>query len=82
MSSIVSLFQQAQLAEAAYASFLDDAGQLITTDAQVKTALTTGGSTFSPIQATAFVAQWTVVNQKTKGVRDEFFLERQAHAVM
>jgi hypothetical protein len=63
MSTIQELFQQAQLAEAAYASFFDDAGFLVTTDAQVKTALTIGG--FSPSQADDFVAHWQVVDQYT-----------------
>lgn len=62
MSTITSLFQQAQLAEAAYANFLDDAGHLITTDKQLEAALTTGDGKFSQSQAADFVTHWEVVH--------------------
>jgi len=52
MNTITSLFQQAQLAEAAYASFFDNAKNLITDNAGVITALTTGDGKFSEAQAT------------------------------
>lgn len=58
MSTIQNLFQQAQLAEAAYANFLNPGIDPID-------ALQTGGSTFSLAQATAFVAEWQVVDQYT-----------------
>jgi len=61
MSTIQDLFQQAQLAQAAYASFFDNAGNLVTTNAGVIRALQNGG--MSETQATAFVAQWRVVDQ-------------------
>ena len=64
MSTIQDLFQQAQLAEAAYANFFDDAGNLITTESQLKTALTTGDGKFSQAQATDFVLHWRVVSQQ------------------
>ncbi len=62
MSTIQALFQQTQLAEAAYANFFDAAGNLVMTDAQLKTALTTADSKFSPAQATAFVTDWEVAD--------------------
>ena len=39
MSTIQDLFQQAQLAEAAYANFFNNAGVLTTDDNRVKAAL-------------------------------------------
>jgi hypothetical protein len=63
MSTITSLFQQAQLAEAAYADFLDDAGFLITTDAQYKSSLRANG--FSQAQANEFTTHWKLVDQYT-----------------
>ena len=51
MSTIQDLFQQAQLAEAAYADF---------SAPDTKKALTDSG--FSVAQATAFVAEWSVVD--------------------
>lgn len=61
MSTINTLFQQSQLAEAAYASFIDNAGNLITTDAGIKTALQNNG--MSTTQAAAFISQYRVVDQ-------------------
>jgi len=55
MNTIKNLFQQAQLAEAAYTNFAGNANPV--------DALTTGDSKFSQAQATAFVAQWEVVDQ-------------------
>lgn len=63
MITITSLFQQAQLAEAAYANFFDISGNLITTNAGLVTALT--DNKFSQAQATAFLTQWEVVDQYT-----------------
>lgn len=67
MSTITSLFDQAQLAEAAYANFFDDAGNLITTEVQLTKALTNSdaGGSFSAAQATEFVKHWKVVDQYT-----------------
>ncbi|MBC7756932.1 MAG: hypothetical protein H7Z20_09915 [Bdellovibrio sp.] len=65
MSIVTSLFDQAQLSEAAYANFLNSAGNLLTDVDSVKTALTTGDGKFSPAQATYFVAHWQVVSQYT-----------------
>ena len=62
MNAITSLFEQTQLAEAAYANFFDDAGNAITTNAAVIAALTTGNSKFSLAQATAFVNNWEVID--------------------
>ncbi len=55
MNTIQDLFQQAQLAQAAYANF---AGMNVSTTTQaIEDALTTGGSNFSVTQATAFAAR-------------------------
>lgn len=64
MSTIQNLFQQAQLAEAAYANFFDNSGNLVTTVAKLTGALTTGGMKFSAAQAAAFAADWSVVSQQ------------------
>lgn len=42
MNTITSIFQQAELAEAAYANFFDNYGNLITNESQLRAALTTG----------------------------------------
>ncbi|MEW5967523.1 MAG: hypothetical protein AB1720_11130 [Pseudomonadota bacterium] len=62
MSTIQDLFQQAQLAEAAYANFLDTSGNLITTNAGVSTALQNDG--MSEQQAAEFVKHWRVVRHQ------------------
>lgn len=63
MNTIQDLFQQAQLAQAAYANF---AGMNVSTTTQaIEDALTTGGSNFSVTQATAFAARYQVVSQYT-----------------
>lgn len=63
MSSIQDLFQQAQLAEAAYANFIDPlTGLPYTTTNGIKDALITEG--MRDAQAAAFVAQWRVVSQQ------------------
>ena len=64
MSSIHNLFQQAELSEAAYANFVDSAGNLLTNPDDIKAALQDAGNNmrFSSTQATAFVSQWRVVN--------------------
>ncbi len=61
MSTIQELFQQAQLAEAAYANLRDSAGNIITDVIGAKTALKAEG--FSEPQATEFLKQWRVVDQ-------------------
>ncbi|MDP2811730.1 MAG: hypothetical protein Q8O34_16455, partial [Rhodocyclaceae bacterium] len=63
MSTIQGLFQQAQLAEAAYANFRDNAGNLITTNAGVIASLQ--NKNFSESQATAFISTWQVIDQYT-----------------
>ena len=63
MSTIQELYQQAQLAEAAYANFIAANGGVITNNDAVIRALQDGG--FSAAQAAAFVSQWRVVNQYT-----------------
>lgn len=67
MSNIQDLFQQAQLAEAAYAIFLDSSGNLLTNKDDIKAALQDQGNsmTFSDAQATAFINDWRVVDQYT-----------------
>lgn len=70
MNTITSLFQQAQLAEAAYAKFIDNAGNLITTDAGVKTALQNEGMSLA--QAADFVTHWRVVDQQNQRYRSRF----------
>lgn len=65
MNTIQNLFQQAQLAEAAYVNLTGAIGN----QNELKTALNIAnpdtGGTFSPAQAAAFVAHWRVVNQYT-----------------
>lgn len=61
MSATNILFDQAQLAEAAYAKFIDNTGSLITTKTAVATALQDQG--FSESQAAEFVKHWKVVSQ-------------------
>lgn len=71
MSTISELFQQAQLAEAAYANFFDSAGNLITSKTGITAALISAGfskNSSDPTlsaQASAFVKEWTVVDQYT-----------------
>jgi hypothetical protein len=59
MNMVTDLFQQAQLAEAAYANFIGSDGSLVTDDDSIKTALMASG--ISPTQATNFVSQWKVL---------------------
>ena len=66
MNTIQELYQQAQLSEAAYATFLDSAGNLLTNSEDIKTALI--ASKFSATQASDFVTQWRVVHQYTAPV--------------
>ena len=63
MSIVTSLFDQAQLAEAAYADFLNSAGNLITSATLIQDALKAKG--FSTKQATDFADHWQVVSQYT-----------------
>ena len=72
MSTIQNLFQQAQLAEAAYANFINpNTGTIYSTDAGIRGALIASGFSSDPnnptqsAQAAAFVSQWRVVNQYT-----------------
>ena len=58
MATIQELYEQAQLAEAAYADFLDPSK--LPAD-----ALQTGDSKFSATQAATFVRNWEVVDQYT-----------------
>jgi len=65
MNTIQNLFQQAQLAEAAYANLWDsNLNQTITATDRVIAALTTGDGQFSTSQAAAFVADWSVVSHQ------------------
>ena len=60
MSGIQDLFQQAQLAEAAYANL---SGMKISSLPEtLALALTTGDGTFSAAQATTFLVHWRVVD--------------------
>jgi trimeric autotransporter adhesin len=68
----LNLFQQAQLAEAAYANFINpDTGSIFATNAGIQTALITSGFSTNQgtpeqsAQASAFVSQWRVVDQYT-----------------
>ena len=60
MSTILELFQQARLAEAAYAKFIATDGTLITNSAAVVRVLQ--DEDFSESQAAAFVTQWEVID--------------------
>src|SRR3989338_1315388 len=63
MSTIQNLFQQAQLAEAAYANL---AGMnAATPKTTLELALKTGDGKFSAAQAADFVTHWRVVDQYT-----------------
>ncbi len=66
MSTIQDLFQQAQLAEAAYANFIN-AGVLVAGSDELKAALTNSdaGGTFTTTQATTFATRYQVVSQFT-----------------
>lgn len=61
MSSIVDLFEQTQLSEAAYTNFFDNAGNLLTANDLLKTALQNEG--MSAAQATEFLKHWRVADQ-------------------
>ncbi len=61
MSAIQVLFQQAQLAEAAYANFSGMSAS--TPTGAIENALI--AEKFSPAQAATFVSQWRVVDQYT-----------------
>ena len=72
MNTIQNLFQQAQLAEAAYANFWDsNLNALITNPDDVQKALIASGFSKNPndptqsAQATDFVTHWRVVDQYT-----------------
>ncbi|MBX9904846.1 MAG: putative Ig domain-containing protein [Burkholderiales bacterium] len=62
MNTIRGLFQQAQLAEAAYANFINpDTGAIYNTNAGIQDALI--AEQFSPAQAASFVQNWRVASQ-------------------
>lgn len=71
MNSTSKAYQLTQLAEAAYANFLNNARALLTNEDDIQAALIASG--FSTIQGTpeqsaqasAFVSQWWVVDQYT-----------------
>ncbi|TXT27367.1 MAG: Hemolysin-type calcium-binding domain-containing protein, partial [Gallionellaceae bacterium] len=71
MSTIRDLFQQAQLAEAAYANFLNNTGVLLTNTSDIQNALIasgfsgTQGNPPQSAQGAAFLTQWEVVDQYT-----------------
>ena len=67
MSTIQNLFEQGQLAEATYTSFFDNAGNLITSDSAVISALQTEGMSLA--QATEFATHWRVVDQYNSGTQ-------------
>ena len=68
MSTITSVFEQAQLAEAAYANFINSAGGIVSGD-ELKGALIASGFSSDPndptqsAQAAEFVSNWEVVHQ-------------------
>lgn len=67
MNNILSMFENAQLAEASYVDFFNDADNVtITTSDDVKAALIAKG--FSSTQAIEFVANWQVVSQQPNTV--------------
>ena len=61
MSTIQDLFQQAQLAEAAYANFINSAGNLTADVDSVKTALQNEGMSIT--QATDFTNRYQLISQ-------------------
>lgn len=61
--NIQNVFQQALLAEAAYANFYDKGGNFLTTDVGLKTALQNEGMSAS--QATTFLTRWIIIDQYT-----------------
>ena len=71
MSITTSLFDQTQLAEAAYANFLDNSRNLLTNINDIKAVLIAKGFSKDPnnptqsTQASDFVAQWQIVSQYT-----------------
>lgn len=71
MSTIQSLFEQAQLAEAAYANFINpNTNAIYIKDADIQAALIASGFSKDPsnpnqsAQAAAFVTDWSVVSQQ------------------
>jgi hypothetical protein len=79
MSAVQNLFQQAQLAEAAYANFINpDTGTIYNTDAGIQAALIASGFSSDPnnpaqsAQATDFVTNWRVVDQCLNEIESGF----------
>ncbi len=65
MNSATSLFEAASLAEAAYANFVDNAGNLLTDTDDIEAALQNGSfnnMSFSAVQAIEFINQWRVID--------------------
>ena len=71
MTNSVSLFEQTQLAEAAYASFSDENGILFKDKDDLKKALKGNGSEFSQTQAEEFLKHWRVADQYATGRTDK-----------
>ena len=67
MINSLSLFEQTQLAEAAYASFSDENGILFKDKDDLKKALKGNGSEFSQTQAEEFLKHWRVADQYATG---------------
>ncbi len=66
MTAIRELFQQAEMSEGAYANFIDPQTGVVFADSEkIKAALqdVQNKMFFSDAQATAFVQQWSVVDQ-------------------
>jgi hypothetical protein len=67
MNTVLSIFENAQLAEASYADFFNNVGNFtITNREDVKAALIAKG--FSTTQADEFVDNWQVVSQQPNTV--------------
>ncbi len=63
MTNSISLFEQTQLAEAAYASFSNKKGGLFKDKDDLEKALKGNGSEFSQTQAEEFLKHWRVADQ-------------------
>ena len=61
METITSVFEQAELAEAAYANFIDGSGNLIIDKDKIITALR--DYSFSAVQASDFLTHWKIIDQ-------------------
>ena len=63
MSTIQQVYKQAELTEAAYSSFIDENGNLLSKFDDLKKTLMSGAGKMSESQATAFLDRWDVVSQ-------------------